>query len=46
LAELREGMKNVKGVTVTDNDVDMVMAAVDSNHNGAIDYTEFIAACL
>jgi calcium-dependent protein kinase len=46
LQELREGMKNVKGVKVTDEDVDLVMAAVDSNHNGAIDYSEFIAACL
>ena len=28
------------------DDIDMAMGIMDSNKNGYIDYTEFIAACL
>jgi len=31
---------------LTNEDIDMAMNVMDSNKNGYIDYTEFIAACL
>jgi calcium-dependent protein kinase len=31
---------------ITDVDIEMAMNVMDSNHNGYIDYTEFVAACL
>ena len=31
---------------MTDDDINKAWEAMDSNNNGYIDYTEFIAACL
>ena len=36
----------IKGGWLTDEDIDSAMEVMDSNQNGYIDYTEFIAACL
>lgn len=36
----------IKDCTLTETDVDQAMSIMDSNKNGFIDYTEFIAACL
>lgn len=46
LAELKEGVRNIKGGNITEEDMVNAMQAMDSNQNGFIDYTEFIAACL
>ena len=46
LQELREGINLVKGGALTEKDIEMAMSVMDSNQNGYIDYTEFIAACL
>lgn len=46
LDELRKGMKLIKGGQLTDEDIEQAMTVMDSNQNGYIDYTEFIAACL
>jgi calcium-dependent protein kinase len=44
--ELKAGVHLIKDCTLTEKDVDQAMAIMDSNKNGFIDYTEFIAACL
>lgn len=44
--ELKEGVKTIKGCMLTEGDIDQAMSVMDSNKNGFIDYTEFIAACL
>lgn len=44
--ELKEGVQLIKGCQLTVDDIDMAMGIMDSNKNGYIDYTEFIAACL
>lgn len=31
---------------MTDADIDQLMLVMDSNKNGMVDYTEFIAGCL
>lgn len=46
LEELKAGVKLIKDCTLTETDVDQAMSIMDSNKNGFIDYTEFIAACL
>ena len=46
LAELREGIKKIKGAGLTDAEVEQAFKTLDSNKNGYIDYTEFIAGCL
>jgi Ca2+-binding EF-hand superfamily protein len=46
IEELKEGVHTIKGCSLTENDIDMAMNIMDSNKNGYIDYTEFIAACL
>lgn len=46
LEELKEGVKLVKGCQLTNEDIENAMSVMDSNKNGYIDYTEFIAACL
>lgn len=46
IKELKAGVQLIKECTLTENDVDQAMAIMDSNKNGYIDYTEFIAACL
>ena len=44
--ELKEGITKVQGCMLTETDIDQAMEVMDSNSNGFIDYTEFIAACL
>ena len=44
--ELKEGVQMIKGCQLTEDDIEMAMNVMDSNKNGYIDYTEFIAACL
>ena len=44
--ELKEGVKQIKGCQLTDEDLEKAMDVIDSNKNGYIDYTEFIASCL
>lgn len=46
LEELQAGVKKVKGIGLKEEDVEKVMRVMDSNNNGYIDYTEFIAGCL
>lgn len=46
LDELKSGIKSLPNVTLTDSDIEMTMNSIDTNRNGFIDYTEFIAACL
>ena len=46
LAELKEGVSKIKGGSITEEDMIKAMQVMDSNQNGYIDYTEFIAACL
>ena len=44
--ELLEGIQSVPEINLTINDINEAMEVIDSNNNGVIDYTEFIAACL
>lgn len=44
--ELKAGISKIPGCTMTEEDVDNLMTVMDSNRNGFIDYTEFIAGCL
>ncbi len=44
--ELKDGVHLIKGCMLTEEDIEMAMNVMDSNKNGYIDYTEFIAACL
>lgn len=44
--ELKEGVQMIRGCQLTEGDIEMAMSIMDSNKNGYIDYTEFIAACL
>lgn len=44
--ELKEGVNLIKDCNLTNDDIDQAMGIMDSNKNGYIDYTEFIAACL
>ena len=46
IAELKEGLNKIKGGSITEEDMVNAMQVMDSNMNGFIDYTEFIAACL
>ena len=46
LKEIKEGISKVKGVSIPIDDIEKIMSVMDSNQNGTIDYTEFIAACL
>ena len=41
-----EGLKNLHKDKLKQSDIDVVMSQLDSNKNGFIDYTEFIAGCL
>lgn len=45
-AELKLGLAKIPGSTMSDEDVEQLMNVMDSNRNGFIDYTEFIAGCL
>ncbi len=46
IQELKAGMKMIQGGNITEEDMEKAMSVMDSNQNGFIDYTEFIAACL
>jgi len=44
--ELKVGLEEIPEITLTEGDIMEAMNVIDSNQNGLIDYTEFIAACL
>lgn len=44
--ELRNGLKEIPEIELDENEILDAMNVIDSNQNGLIDYTEFIAACL
>ena len=44
--ELREGLHEIPEINLNPDEVTQAVAVIDSNQNGLIDYTEFIAACL
>jgi len=44
--ELKTGIKDVPEVKLTEEDITKAMNIIDSNQNGLIEYTEFIAACM
>lgn len=44
--ELLEGIKSVPEIKLDVNEIEKAMKVIDSNNNGVIDYTEFIAACM
>lgn len=44
--ELVEGLKDCKEIKIDLSDLKRAMEVIDSNQNGLIDYSEFIAACL
>jgi calcium-dependent protein kinase len=46
IEELKEGIKGTLDNMLTEDDIEKTMSVLDSNKNGFIDYTEFIAACL
>jgi Ca2+-binding EF-hand superfamily protein len=44
--ELKEGIQSVPEIKLDVEDIEKAMTVIDSNNNGVIDYTEFIAACM
>ncbi len=46
IEELVEGIKSLKSDKLNTADIADVMKQLDSNKNGFVDYTEFIAGCL
>lgn len=44
--ELSKGLRDIPEINLDPNDLVKAMEVIDSNQNGLIDYTEFIAACL
>lgn len=44
--ELKTGLHEIPEINVNEADIMDAMTMIDSNQNGLIDYTEFIAACL
>lgn len=44
--ELLEGIQQIKAIKLSVEDITKAMQVIDSNNNGVIDYTEFIAACM
>jgi len=44
--ELKQGMTEIQDIHLTESELLDAMSVIDSNQNGLIDYTEFIAACL
>lgn len=44
--ELKQGMEEINEINLTEAELLDAMNVIDSNQNGLIDYTEFIAACL
>ena len=41
-----EGIQSVPEIRLSLDDITKAMDVIDSNNNGVIDYTEFIAACM
>jgi len=41
-----EGIQSVPLIKLSIEDITKAMKVIDSNNNGVIDYTEFIAACM
>ena len=41
-----EGLQAVPEIKLSVDDIEQAMSVLDSNNNGVIDYTEFIAACM
>lgn len=46
IEELAAGVKDIPGINLNVDDLVQAMEVIDSNQNGLIDYTEFIAACM
>lgn len=44
--ELKQGVKAVEKCGLSEEDFELAMKLMDTNGNGVIDYTEFIAACV
>lgn len=44
--ELKQGMQEINEINLSEAELLDAMNVIDSNQNGLIDYTEFIAACL
>ena len=44
--ELKQGLQNIPEIRISEDELLDAMSVIDSNANGMIDYTEFIAACL
>ncbi len=44
--ELKEGIQSVPEIKLDVEEIEKAMNVIDSNNNGVIDYTEFIAACM
>lgn len=46
IEELKLGLTKIPGINLNLDDLGKAMTMIDTNQNGLIDYTEFIAACL
>ena len=44
--ELTDGIQQIPQIKMSVEDIEKAMNVIDSNNNGVIDYTEFIAACM
>ena len=44
--EFHEGLKKIKSGEINDQIINSYFASIDTDKNGKIDYTEFLAACL
>jgi Ca2+-binding EF-hand superfamily protein len=46
IEELSAGLEDCPEINIKAGDLENALEIIDSNKNGLIDYTEFIAACL
>ena len=44
--ELELGFKYMEGIQIEWEEISRIMQAMDTNKNGSLDYTEFIAGCM
>ena len=44
--ELELGFKYMEGISIERDEISWIMQAMDTNKNGSLDYTEFIAGCM
>jgi len=44
--ELKDGIQSIPSIQLDVDDIEKAMKVIDSNNNGVVDYTEFIAACM